>query len=180
MQLVLPPLRRTSEDAAKFAAAIHQEITQDAASLMAHLARVAAMVERISDGCPFWKGDHRDDAIEVAWLHHVITDGEIDTRTLRREGFSRIVVDDVEALSAADGPCHENWLRALAEDADLTTILVKMADIRDERSESQLSSISCDDVVGFKINYEQIESELIEVARSKGWEGDLDLLLRTN
>lgn len=177
VHLILPPLRRTSADAAQFATAIHVgDAGAAGAALIAHLTRVASNVARLVEGCPFWTSDHRDDAVIIAWLHHVIVDGGITTRDLRREGFSRIVIDDVEALTNDRTADHGDWIDSVVQDADLSTILVMLADTHDTGCcQSDWAALGNEAPV-HAVNGVALKSKLSEAARSKGWEGDLSFL----
>ncbi|MGU3421239.1 metal-dependent phosphohydrolase [Methylobacterium sp. D54C] len=180
MQLVLPPLRRTAADAALFAAALHErgQKGQIETPLMAHLARVAAIVTRLGEGCPFWNSEHRDDAVQVAWLHHAIEGGEITVRMLMREGFSRIVAEEVEVLSAPKESSLSEWIDDSAERAGLMALLVKLADVIDKRSLTQVAARSSSSDDAPVIDLERLTNRLIEAVRRKGWEGDCEVLSR--
>jgi (p)ppGpp synthase/HD superfamily hydrolase len=180
IQLVLPPLRRTSADAAQFAAAVHADETdRTGAPLMAHLARVATSVARLAEGCPFWSNDHRDDAMQVAWLHHATRKGKVTARSLRRESFSRIVIDDVVALTKDSSTTYNDWLEEIALNADLTTILVKLADLEDNSTSNHDVDLFGGDVAYLDMNHQMAIHRIIEAARSKGWEGGIELLSGT-
>jgi (p)ppGpp synthase/HD superfamily hydrolase len=180
MQLMLPPLRRTAADAEQVAAAIHNG-GQDAASvpLMEHLARVATMIARLAEGCPFWADDHRDDAMQVAWLHHAISEGKASERDLRREGFSRIVIDDVVTLTRGETSSYDDWIQDMAQNADLTTVLVKLADVEDVLRNGCCAELAGFDQSGAGAIYERMKARLVEAAYRKGWEGDMEILSKT-
>lgn len=180
MQFILPPLRRTFADARQVATAIHAGGQDDAgAPLMEHLARVASMTARLAEGCSFWADDHRDDAMQVAWLHHAIGEGKATERDLRHASFSRIVVDDVVALTRDAASSYDEWILDMAQNADLTTILVKLADVDDVlRNGCGAAFAGFDQGAGGAI-CERVKVALAEAASRRGWEGDLDALSKT-
>lgn len=176
MHPVLPALRRTSADAAQYAAAIHAPGMNDGKSaLMVHLARVAACVQRLVEGCPFWTSDHRDDAVQVAWLHRALLDGQKTARDLRRECFSKIVIDDVEALTQNYAAHRGEWNEDAARNSHLAAVLVMLADRKvNYNSEKNEDKKGKSDVETER--QANISMMLIDIARLKGWSGDPNLV----
>lgn len=173
---VLPPLWRTSADAAKFAAAIHANDTDDTGGVLtAHLGRVAACVERLVEGCPFWTLDHRDDAVQVAWLHHALIDGRTTARDLQRECFSRVVIDDIKTLTRDCASTYWEWPEETARDAHLAAVLVMLADL-EVNCHSISVNVEAENDSGLEDRRDNVRTMLIGAARLKGWDGDLELI----
>jgi (p)ppGpp synthase/HD superfamily hydrolase len=171
--LILPPLRRTADEAAQFAAAVHAGQVDKAGNPYAeHLARVAAAVLRMSEDCPSWSPQERDDAVQIAWLHDTIEDTSVSADRLRDEGFGEAVVTGVCAITKPDGPVpYAEWIARLAATAARSTILVKLADVLDNSDPTRLAVLPEETQNRLLSKYEPAKDVLRASARRAGWQG---------
>lgn len=119
--------------AIEIAAAAHAGQTDKAgAPYISHPLRVAL---------GFIRGGDEERAI-IAVLHDVLEDSDVTAADLRREGFSRAVIDAVEALTRPEGePYHDFILRAAANDLARP---VKVADLKDNLNRTRLALLPAD------------------------------------
>ncbi len=171
--LILPPLRRTAGDASLFAKLVHEGQADKAGKpYHEHLFRVAGGVYRLSDGCPFWDHEDRDEAVQIAWLHDTIEDAWVAPDILRREGFSSWVIDAVRDLTKPDRPGpYIEWIRRFVDIAKLPAILVKLADVEDNSDPERLALLPEETRARLLRKYEPAKEVLRAAARQKGWQG---------
>jgi (p)ppGpp synthase/HD superfamily hydrolase len=171
--LILPPLHRTASDACLFAKFVHEgQVDKAGNPYTDHLFRVAGRVYALSDGCPFWDHEDRDEAAQIAWLHDTIEDTWVATGTLLREGFSPRVIDAVSLLTKPDVPVsYQTWIERLIDLADLPTILVKLADVEDNSDPERLTLLPAETQERLFRKYEPAKEVLRASARQKGWQG---------
>lgn len=170
--LILPPLRRTAADAARFATVVHEGQTDKAGRpYVEHLSRVAAAVLRLSEGCPFWSDAERDEATQIAWLHDTIEDEKATMGDLVEEGFVRTVVRSVRDLDGSGGWEYSDFIAWVCGNCALPTILVKLADVEDNSDPERLALLPAETRARLLRKYEPAKEALKAVARRKGWKG---------
>ncbi|MGX9980749.1 metal-dependent phosphohydrolase [Methylobacterium fujisawaense] len=170
--LILPPLRRTAADAARFATVVHEgQIDKAGKPYVEHLARVAAGVLRLSGGCPFWSDQERDEAVQIAWLHDTIEDEKVTREDLVGEGFVRAVGLAVRDLDGKGGWTYSEFIAWICEKCDLPTILVKLADVEDNSDPERLALLPEETRERLLRKYEPAKEVLRAAARQKGWMG---------
>lgn len=166
--LVLPPLRRTEQDAWTFARVAHRGQTdKSGVPYSQHVAGVADRVSaKIAPDVPW-----RDEALQIAWLHDVIEDTEYTAEDLRAEGFSNEVVNGVEYLTntASVRHAYRSWIYSLAAHAPLPVLLVKIADIEDNSDPERLALLPDDVRARLERKYAPALVILREAAVRLGW-----------
>lgn len=170
--MILPPLRRTAADAQKVAAIVHAGQTDKAGRpYLEHLARVAAGVLRLSEGCPFWSDEERDEAVQAAWLHDVVEDTSFGFAGLAKEGFSDNVLTSVAMLTKPGGTVtYAAWISNIAKVGTLRGILVKLADLEDNSDPERLALLPEETCQRLLRKYEPAKEVLRTAARAKGWQ----------
>lgn len=98
------------------------------APYLGHVARVAARVAGAGD-----------DAVTVAWLHDVVEDGQISLCDLLSAGFSREVLDAVDALTRRDQESDASYVDRVVRSP--LARLVKRADVSDNLDPQRLKEI---------------------------------------
>ena len=176
--LILPALRRTAADAQRFATIVHEgQVDKAGRPYVEHLSRVDARVFAMSAGCPFWSNEEVDEARQIAWLHDAVEDTSYGYQELLMEGFSKAVCLAVSKLTrheaAINGslPPYREWIASLAENGDLPTILVKLADVEDNSDPERLALLPEETRARLLRKYEPAQEVLRAAARRKGWQG---------
>ena len=131
------------ERAIEIAAAAHAGQTDKAgAPYISHPLRVALGFIRARD----------EERAIIAVLHDVIEDSAITATDLRGEGFSKAIVEAVEALTRPEGePYREFILRAAANELAKP---VKVADLKDNLSHARLAMMPTDERSELLAKYE--------------------------
>jgi (p)ppGpp synthase/HD superfamily hydrolase len=171
--LILPPFRRTAADAQKVATILHgDQVDKAGRPSVEHLARVAAGVLRLSEGCPFWSDEERDEAVQAAWLHDVIEDTSYGFGDLAKEGFSDNVLTSAAMLTKPGGQItYAAWINNIAKVGTLRAILVKLADVEDNSDPERLALLPAEARDRLLSKYEPAKRTLRTAARAKGWQG---------
>lgn len=172
--LILPPLRRTAADAARFARVVHEgQVDKAGRPYYRHLIRVDICLQRLLERSD-WTDEQYDEARQVASLHDVIEDRGYTVVSLRAEGFSFDVVRDIEDLSRngpgkkANGP-YRDFIGWIASCARLPAILVAIADKEDNLDPDRLALLPEDVQARLRKKYEPALVVLKEAAGRLGW-----------
>jgi (p)ppGpp synthase/HD superfamily hydrolase len=171
--VILPPLRRTAADARTVATVAHDgQVDKGGRPYIEHLARVAAGVLGLSEGCPFWSDLERDEALQAAWLHDVVEDTRYGFGDLAKEGFSDNVLTSVAMLTKPGGRVtYAAWINNIAKVGTLRATLVKLADLEDNSDPGRLALLPAETRERLHLKYEPAKAILRAAAAAKGWLG---------
>lgn len=151
--LVLPPLGRTWEDAARFAFIVHDgQADKAGAPYFEHVQRVASRVLNLADSAT-------DAAQQIAYLHDVMEPderpyGRIEWHCLVAEGFSPFVIRAVDILTRKAGETYGEYIERVALHGATTGILVKIADLEDNLDTDRLGKLDPAKAASLRKRYE--------------------------
>jgi (p)ppGpp synthase/HD superfamily hydrolase len=105
-----------------------------------------------------------EEEMTAAVLHDVIEDTPTTTKDLKKMGFSKRIVQAVEALSRQNGEKYEDYIDRVV--ANKLAVKVKIADLRDNTSASRLIMVTADDIARVA-RYKKALAKLKKVSREK-------------
>lgn len=167
------PLRRDASDAATVARVMHERQADKAGNpYIEHLTRVVSNLEGFHGQVVGWDLEKWDELEQIAYLHDVLEDTEMEAYDLLAEGFSDYVVDAVASLTKPKRAiAYSAWISGLAEDGCLAAILVKLADVEDNSDPERLALLPEETRGRLLKKYEPAKEVLRAAARKKGWQG---------
>lgn len=171
---ILPPLTRTAADAEAVARIVHAgQVDQAGRPYIEHVERVAGKVgwrAHLATGIDREAAKECDEALQIAWLHDVL---QPDERLFRRlvssdllnEGFSWPVVEGVARLTRANssagiGKTYAEYITAIAENAPLLALLVKLADLEDNSDPARLALLPASKAASLSKRYEPAKAAI--------------------
>jgi len=105
-----------------------------------------------------------EEEMTVAVLHDVIEDTPTTAKDLEKAGFSKRIVQAVEALSRQNGEKYEDYIDRVA--ANELAVKVKIADLRDNTSVGRLIMVTEDDIARVA-RYKKALAKLKRVSRER-------------
>lgn len=114
------------------------------ADYITHPERVAGNVRRLFPEAPA-------ETVAVAWLHDVVEDTQVDARELLALGFSRAVVDGVEAMTKRAGESTEAYFARV--NGNPLARMVKAADLMDNTDPARVALLDEGTAARLKLKY---------------------------
>ena len=105
-----------------------------------------------------------EEEMTVAVLHDVIEDTPTTAKDLEKAGFSKRIVQAVEALSRQNGEKYEDYIDRVA--ANELAVKVKIADLRDNTSVGRLIMVTEDDIARVA-RYKKALAKLKRISRER-------------
>lgn len=156
--LVLPPLKRSENDARVYALAVHKGQADKAGlPFWHHLVRVH---DRFADIAPTSMSEADFDiGRQAAWLHDVLEPddrpfGRVEWHCLVAEGFNAHVVRAVDILTRKTDETYREYIERIATHGTPTVILVKIADLEDNLDLTRLGKLDPDKAASLRSRYE--------------------------
>lgn len=109
-----------------------------------HLKRVAGIFNVLAANLPEGMMSHEQKlrGTFVAYGHDLFEDTAVQAANLRELGYDEDFIADLDALSRVDPkPQYMTWIQGIADGGNLTRILVKMADNRDNRDPDRIAQL---------------------------------------
>lgn len=161
---VLPPFKRTENDARTYALAVHKGQADKAGhAYWHHLVRVH---DRFVEIAP---ADMTEADFEIgrqaAWLHDTIEQddrpfGPVTYSDLSAEGFSVAVCCAVATLTRDPGETYRRYIDRIIDSCDQPATLVKIADLEDNLNPVRLGRLDPDKAASLRERYEPALAKL--------------------
>jgi (p)ppGpp synthase/HD superfamily hydrolase len=125
MELMIAP---GADDAKRLATSAHRgQVDRQGRPYIEHVLRVGEDL--------LFNLDASNDMVIAAYLHDVVEDTAIDLDYLTKVGFSRRVIDLVDAVSRRDDERYDKYIERVARNRDAAVI--KIADLTDNLDETR-------------------------------------------